>query len=129
MENPDNKTLHQQITETLQEALQFQKENISSPLLWAAIDHLILRVEEALENRHYETLMESLRNIKEVIAGSELRKQMSGRVQIVTADTWEAAEDQCPWACRFQSVGKLKEQKEKWICFETDAAADFYQGL
>ncbi|WP_373533415.1 hypothetical protein [Vampirovibrio sp.] len=129
METPDNESLQHTITEVIAEARIFQGSNDAYPITMAVIEHLIGRVEESFERQQFQTVIDSLRNIKEVMAGPEPRERVSGQVQIVAAATWEEAKELCPWACRFQPAGKQAHQKGKWICFETDDDADFYSGL
>lgn len=129
METSDNQSLQQTITETIAEARIFQGSNGAYPITIAVIEHLIGRVEENWKNQQYQTVIDSLRNIQEVMAKPEPRERVSGQVQIVTAATWEEAKEQCPWACRFQPAGKQGPQQGKWICFETDDDADFYREL
>jgi hypothetical protein len=111
------------------QARRFQEENPDYPMTWAVVDHLIARLEESLKAQAWDTAVQNLRNLKEVMAEPEPQERVSGRVQIVTVETSQEAQELCPWACRFQPVGNLPHQQGKWICFETDDDADAYRRL
>lgn len=122
-------SLRKRVEDVQGRALKFLDDETNGVVARGVVFHLLNKLNQAVTDLKEQAIEQYVSNLDDVMTGPEPRKHVSGKVQIVTCDTWEEAKEVCPWACRFQPVGKLPEQKGKWICFESDDDADVYRNL